>query len=167
MRRNLLEEYKIYDCLDNLNRKCRENGYKGKHEVLSGLKKEQPLEKNLAPWIPDYKHDPDYVTIQKFQQETLKEEQRRKDRAIEKITSIAPKYFGTEDAEVLAVRLRDISMRVVDIVKVVGKNKSWYDRSCKNKVRKPARAYDAMTIACNMEEDLREARLWKRGVKVC
>lgn len=167
MRRNLLEKYKIYECLDNLNHKCRENGYKGKHEILSGLKKEQSLEKNLAPWIPDYKHDPDYVAIQQFQEETLKEEQQREDQAIKKITSLAPEYFGTEDAKELAIGLRDLGMRVIDIVKVVGKNKSWYDRFCKNHVRKPTRAYDAMTIAWDMEEDLKEARLWKRGVKVC
>lgn len=167
MRRNLLEDYKIYDHIDSINHEARLNGYAERIPFMSRHIEKESLEEKLAQWIPDYQSNPDYIAIKAFQEELQKEEKRRKEQAVKKIQSMFPAYFGIQSLKDQAIALRELGMRVIDIVKVLDTNKSWYDRFCAGKAKKPVRVYDLLTIACDMEEELREARLWKQGVKVC
>lgn len=167
MKRNLLEDYKIYDHIDSINKVARLNGYAKRIPFMSRHIEKESLEEKLAQWIPDYQSNPDYIAIKAFQEELQKEEKRRKEQAVKKIRSMLPVYFDCQTVEEQAVALRELGMRVIDVVKVIGKTKGWYCHHCQDLVRKPARVYDLLTIACDMEEELREARLWKQGVKVC
>lgn len=123
-----MQKYRVSEALEALRKECRKHG--GPDNVFRNEKYVHPnqaIEKDIAPWLKDYRNDPNYLRIKAFQKEIAKGDAKRHKRYVKKARCLLDKLEipTTEKKETFLIRL---NMKSIDIQEVLQIKKEWYDK---------------------------------------